>query len=623
MARIDVQDIALLVACSSAFVTLLILFTGRLEASVYLLTLPPVITIGAITFVVATARKSAPSTLPSLPQSVTMALPSIVFIGAAILFWHATATGSRTVPFYIGAGLLGTAVLLQIAFANETDFVPSVLLGQILVLALVVRFAAFATTSGYIGLDTWSHLPAYVAGIVTDGSLESLADSKYLYAPLFHLVITATALLADVSPRVALWLSIGLVVPVMTTLVLYTVATSLLPLRWALFAVALYSFSDHAILWGIYLVPTSLGLVYTLVLLFLLVRIIDNGYSLRSTGLFIAFSLALILTHQVSSVIAAVFIGTALIAQAVPSLTRVLPQTTSANLIWLFIPFVGVLSLLLVITPYSDTGLGFAERTFLFLRETYLTEFGWLNLAIELRAPEGDYGLRPPLSATYMLDASGLLLLFAVGTIGVFAALQRATHSWLALVCVVVVLSVVAIGTPAVGLQNFLPSRWFAFLYVPLVLLCALGVHWGISHINRTTATVALVVFCFLFPSVMALAGPATIDSPTFPEERITYAYTATELTALETISQHTTTQIGADVLTVEVLTRTETASAAIAAPENQDQDVVIYRESYADQPVLFDDVGADVYETTTTERQYCGTRSIAYDNGAALACVS
>lgn len=623
MVRLAVRDIALITALSSALVTLLIVLTGRSEASIYLLTLPPVVAIGALTFIIVTTHKPATSTLPTLPQTVMLAFPSIVFIGAMILFWYATATGSRTVPFYIGAGVLGTGVLLQIAFASETDLVPAVLLGQILVLAFVVRFAAFATTTGYIGLDTWSHLPMYVTGIVTDGSLASLTGSKYLYAPLYHLVITATALLAGVSPRVALWLSIGLVVPLTTTLVLYNIATSLLSLRWALFAVALYSFSAHTILWGIYLVPTSLGLVYTLILLFLLIWIIEEGYSIRSTGLFIVFSFSIIFTHQVSAVIAAIFIGTALITPIGLVLTRTLPHTTSVNLIWLFVPFIGVLSVLLVITPYSDSSLGFAERTFLFLHEAYLTEFGWLNLAIELRAPEGDYGLRPPLSPTYLLDASGLVLLFAGGTIGIFAALQRATQSWLALICLIVGLSTVAIGTPAVGLQNFLPSRWFVFLYIPLVLLCALGIHWGVNRANRTTATVALVVFCLLFPTVMTLAGPATIDSPTFPEERITYTYTHAELTAIETIGHQTTTTIGTDVLTVEVLTRTETASAAIAAPEAQDQEVIIYRESYADQPALFDDVGADVYATTTTEHRYCGTRSITYDNGAALACAT
>ncbi|MFC7007322.1 hypothetical protein [Halalkalicoccus salilacus] len=623
MVRLDARDLALLVALGSALFALLIVATSRSAAPVYLLTLPPVVTGGALTFAAVVARDPADPVRPALPRPVTMTLPSVVLVGALVLSWYATTAGSRTVPFYLGAGLLGTGVLLQIAFVSEDDLSPTVLLGQVLVIALVVRFAALATTAGYIGLDTWSHVPTYVAGIAADGSLESLSESKYYYAPLYHLTVVATVLLADVSPRLALWLSIGLVVPIVTTSLLYVLGTSVLTPRWATFAAALYAFSDHAILWGIYLVPTSLGLVFTLGLLVPLFRIVREGYSARSIVLFVAFSLGLVFTHQVSSVIAATIVGMAVLAQVGPSLARVVPRAGSVNLLWLFVPFVCVLAVLLTITPYTGSSLGFAERTLLFLRETYLAEFGWLNLAIELGAPEADYGLRPLTSPTYLLEASGLLLFAAAGTVGTLVALRRATHVWLTLVCAAGALSVVAIGTPAVGLQNFLPSRWFAFLYVPLALLCALGLQWSVRRIDPATATVALVVFCALFPGVMALAGPATIDSPTFPEERITYSYSRAELAALETISRQTTTPIGTDVLTVEVLTRTETAPAEIAAPEDADQEVLLYRESYADRPALFDDVGADVYETTTTERRYCATRSITYDNGAAHACVA
>lgn len=623
MVRLDTRDIALLVALGSVLFALSIVLTSRSAASVYLLALPPIVAGGALTFAIVTARDPADYGRPTLPRTVVMALPSVVLVGTLVLLWYATIAGSRTVPFYLGAGVLGTGVLLQIAFVDEDDFSPTVLLGQVLVIALVVRFAALATTAGYIGLDTWSHVPTYVAGIVADGSLEALNDSKYYYAPLYHLSVVATVLIADVSPRIALWLSIGLVVPIATTLFLYVLGASLLPPRWAAFAAALYAFSDHAILWGIYLVPTSLGLVFTLGLLVPLLWIVREGYSVRSIVLFVVFSLALVFTHQVSSVIAATIVGMAVLAQVGPSLVHAMPRAGSVNLVWLFVPFVCVLAVLLTITPYSGSSLGFAERTLLFLRETYLAEFGWLNLAIELGAPEADYGLRPLTSPTYLLEASGLLLFAAGATVGTLVAYPRATHAWLTLICVAGVLSVVAIGTPAVGLRNFLPSRWFAFLYVPIALLCALGLRWSVRRIDPTTATTALVAFCVLFPSVMALAGPATIDSPAFPEERVTYSYSETELAALETVSQQTTTPIGTDVLTVEVLTRTGTAPAEIAAPEDADQEVLLYRESYAERPALFDDVGADVYETTTTERRYCATRSITYDNGAAHACVA
>lgn len=204
MGRPDVRDVALLLALGSTLFGLSIVLTSRSAAPVYLLTLPPVVAGGALTFAVVTTRNPADYGRPTLPRPVAMALPSVVLIGTLVLSGYATIAGSRTVPFYLGAGALGTGVLLQIALVDENDFSPTVLLGQVLVIALVVLFAALATTTGYIGLDTWSHVPTYVTGIAADGSLEALSDSKYYYAPLYHLSVVATVLIADVSPRIAL-----------------------------------------------------------------------------------------------------------------------------------------------------------------------------------------------------------------------------------------------------------------------------------------------------------------------------------------------------------------------------------------------------------------------------------
>jgi hypothetical protein len=622
MDRFAARGAGLTVATVGVAATVAIVVFGGSAAPVYLLTLPPIVTAGALAFVVLVAREPTDLGLPTVPRSVAMALPSAVFLGAGVLLAYAVRSGGRTVPFYLGAGLLGTAVLLQITFVDEADLSPAVLLGQVLALALVVRFAALVTTPGYVGLDTWSHVPTHAIGILAEGSLEPLVGNKYYYAPIYHLAVVTTALLADVTPRIALWFSIGLAVPVATTLLIYAAGTTLLSVRWATFAAALYAFSDHAILWGIYPVPTSLGLVFTLGLLVPLLGILRDGYSVRQVVLFGSFLLALVLTHQVSSVIAATIVGAAVVAQAASPLSRIGARVRTVNVVWLFVPFVCVLAALLTVTPYTGTDLGFAERTLSFLTETYADEFGWLDVAIELGVPEADYGLRPLESPTYLLDALGLLLLAGAGTVGALIGLRRPTHAWLALVCAAVALAVVAIGTPSVGLRNFLPSRWFAFLYAPLVLLCARGVEWSVRRADPRTAVAAVVLLCLLFPGAMALSGPATVESPAFPEERLTYAYSSTELAGMEAVARQTRTPIGADVLTVEVLTRTETAPARIAAPEDADQEVLLYRESYPDRPALFDDVGADVYETTTTERRYCEDRSISYDNGAVRACV-
>ncbi|WP_331234431.1 hypothetical protein [Natronorarus salvus] len=611
--------LAVVACCLGASIAVL----GRPGASVYVRTLPPVVVLGTLAYIALEGREPI-SEVPRLPRSVSVTLPSVVLLGSAALLVSGVLAGGRDTGFHLASVLLGSLVLLQVTFVRERDLSVPVLLSQVLALAIAVRLTVLLTTPGYVGLDTWSHMPTYVSGILAEGSLETLEGNKYYFAPLYHLLIVATALAGDLPVRLAAVLSVGLVVPVATTLLTYLLGRTLLTVRWATFAASAFALSGPAVLWGIYPVPTSMGLVLALALFVSLLRIVQVGYRFEELTLFATLFGALVLTHQVSSAVAATIVAAAVLAQLSLVLSRLIARSRPrpVNVLPLFVPFVVVLLAVWTVTPFTGTELSFLDRSLLFLRETLGTEAGWLTPAIELRDPEADYALRPPEDWTYYVEGVGLLALSLLGVLGAFVALGRRAHAPLSVIFAAGALGTVAVVTPALGLENFLPSRWIAFLLAPLSVLAAAGLAWLRPRLSPAPALVLFVALCLVLPGAMVLSTPGTVEDPTF-EERVVFSFSESELAAVETLGERTSTRLGTDFLYAEVFGRTGSAPSDIAAPEGADQEVILYRDAAAERPALYDDVGADIYATTLVEDSYCAERSVAYDSGSVRACVA
>jgi len=197
--------------------------------------------------------------LPTLSKDFRRTLPSLVFLCLAGLVALTVHDGQRSPRFLAVAGLTGTLILLQIAFVRSEGFNRTRVLVQVVALAAVVRFAALYTTPGLIGIDIWTHITGLAGDIMAAESLEGISSNKHYTSPLYHLLVVATALLGDVSLRLGLYLSLGVVMPV-SVLLVFAAANVLVDERWAAFAAMLYSVGDYVIEWGIHLIPTSMGL---------------------------------------------------------------------------------------------------------------------------------------------------------------------------------------------------------------------------------------------------------------------------------------------------------------------------------------------------------------------------
>ncbi|WP_049972917.1 hypothetical protein [Haladaptatus cibarius] len=638
------------------FIIALGLLPLRFFASqIYIQTIPIVLGLGCGLYLLAVRNgRESMDVFPSLSRPVAQLLPSFVFVTTAAMVAVALYSGERSLLFHGLSGFAGTLIVLQILFTDDEDFLPALLLTQILVLAFVIRFMAVYTTPTYIGIDIWTHVADLSQGILDERSLASMEGNKHIAAPLYHVLVASAAMLYDVSLRNALYLSVGIAMP-MIILFVYGATKLLVPARWAVFAAMLYSIGDYVIEWGIHIIPTSHGLLFFAGILYALMRIMELEYNARDFGLLVFLSIAIILTHQVSTFIMLVVLFSGLAAQFILRL-GIFRQTTArrpgvyrkiepVNLAGLLAFDIGLITFMWSFTPYN--GDSFLETVLLYLGQTMRESFGFMNLVNPGDSAAG-IALPPPTFmdnvATYT-ETIGFLVLFGLTVVGCLYVLRRKriSHSVFTLLFATVVMTGFTLGLPLFGIRNFIPQRWFAFLYAPMAILAALGVAYLVYNLNRNVAVATLLVVALIYPGVMVISGHGTLDSPVFEQEQTRLTYTEQEVAAVSTIGTMTGSPDSSNILPRQVL-RTDhpyqtvfaRTGAYPAAPFNvsvdggpTDHPITVYRTYQStgapNYRLVNESENASVPISRTIPREdVCRpSQSVLYNNGDVTMCAN
>jgi hypothetical protein len=604
---------------------------------IYAQTLPPVLALACLIYLAARGEATEEDTL-RMPTWLAHLLPSVVVLGVAGLILHAHVNGGRTQQFYVFASLLGTLVLGQLLFVRDEDLHVGIVLGQVFVLAAVIRWAAVFATPGYIGIDAWIHMEQFTRGVLEAHSIAGMGQTKYLMAPLYHLLVVVTSLFTGLGIRWSLFLSLGLAMPVGVLLV-YTAARYLVAPRWALFATGLFAVAGSVIRWGIHLIPTSLGLLFFAAVLTLVVRLFQVPTRVRDGFVIILFFTAMALTHQVSSFILLVFLLACGVTQWVLKTGVMDPPSGAGRQLGStevepidfggYIVFnAGFLTLTWSLTPYY--GRPFLETAFIFLRDSIGGDLGSVS------GPSGGGGAatQGPTLAQFVVahfDVLGFLLLLFGTTVGSLYALRRGrtNQAVLSLVVAAVVMTGFTLGPPLAGIGTFLSGRWFAFLYAVMAILTAVG----FSHLRRglspTLLMVFLLVFLYVFPMAMIASPKGTVDEPVLETERMQFAFSEEELAAMETIGSSTTEaetgRVYSDFPYVAVYNRVhgERFGGATVPPDGPVQeDEVIYREYQTTGAPLFasGENGARIYRVEQS-RMCPSSYDTVYANGDVTYC--
>ena len=531
------------VAAAVGLVVSIVLFAfGFVVDDILVRGVPLAIGIGCVLYL-ASAQRNATAWEPGR-MGVPLRTPTthLVVIGLAGLVTVAALTGGRGTPFLFLAWAVGSLILAQIVFTPPESLDHRVVLFEIVAFALVVRFAALYTTPGLVGIDIWTHVASFAAAIQREQSLAAISATKYYNAPFYHLLTVVAADVLGTSLRTGLYLILGTTLSLVVVFV-YTAARYVTDVRWALFAAMVFSVADRVIEWGIAIETTSLGLVFFLVVVFLLVRSLYVPIGPIDAVLLVGFASAVTLTHQVSAFITIVLLGTATAAhilsghltgffghERLDERNRYLPAVFAGHLtftaaIWAVTPWEGDTFMSSVLRMWQA---GIGEGTgFLALADPTPTGVG---------GPEAT-GVMANL-ATYV-DNLGLILFLLITILGSLALLRhtRSTGPY-ALVGSIFVMLVFCLGVPLFGFTLHLPERWYPFMYALMAIAGAIGVKYTVTRLPARAVVVGLVVFLLIFPGTMLLAHPATYDDPTFEDQWIKYAYSESEIAAAETFRE-------------------------------------------------------------------------------------
>lgn len=594
---------------------------------VYATTLPVVLGLTSILYLLATRTDPALDyPLPTVSTTTARALEILAFGSIAALFAYGGLVGRRTILFYDGAAIVGTLLFLQILFVRNRDLRPGLVLAEVLALAFAVRFVGLYSYTSYIGIDVWSHI-AYVEGIRAQDSLRAM-NTKYVASPFYHLLVAVTTDFIALPNREALYLSVGVVVTLASGLVYYGARRFIEP-RWALFATALFAISAQVIRWGLHVIPTSLGLAFFIVFITYLTRVLQE-YRARDVGLLVGAIVAITLTHQLSAFVTLVVLTLAFITQLLVKSDWIAPEGEPVNVTGLLAFSAGFITLDWSITPYS--GESFTSVMLLRLRNTLFRSTDMLDVSSSknVSSTAGAEGATLLTKVVAYIDIFGFLAFLFVAGLGAYYILQshNRTHDRLFQVATIGVMSVVVLALPILGVSLFLPGRWYAFMYVPMAIVGALGLRYLVYHLNPRLVVVCLVVFVLVLPGTMLVSGAATIDNPVFDSKQPRYAFTESEVDAVGTIDEMTTEQtppIYTDAPYTAIFQRTDThRTATMQVPRDGRavNELVVYRTYQSEgAPLVADENRTSRLEQVSREQVCPSTRSHIYTSGDVSLC--
>ncbi|MHB9286838.1 hypothetical protein ACKVMT_07330 [Halobacteriales archaeon Cl-PHB] len=638
----------LIAAAFGLLLALLLLPLRFLASQIYIKTVPIVLGVACLLYLLGAYRDSDSQPHPSLPTGVVRSLPGLTLALLAAMVVVAVTAEARTPAFHAVAAVAGVFLCLQILLSDGRDLNAGLVLGQVVLFAALLRFGALYTTPGFIGIDIWTHM-GLTREIVDAGARSAISHDKYFASPLYHLLVGAASMLFDLPLRESLYLTMGLAMPVAVALV-YATANYLVLRRWALLAAMLYAVCDYVVQWSIHLIPTSLGLLFYLGVLYALVRVIRTAPSVRNYVLLVTMSVAVILTHQVSAFIMVVTLAGAIGTQLVLATGLLdLPSEGSfhavrsrnpVNLAGLFVFDLGLITFMWSLTPYK--GDSFLETVFSFFRETLVESAGFLNLAgggaSEGAASGGAAGTTLTETVALYADTLGFLLLLFVTFVGCLYVVnrRRTEQSALTMLVVTAIMLVFVMGLPIFGIRNFIPTRWFAFLYAPMAVLGAIGVRNMAHNLSPRLLLAVLVVFSLAYPGAMLVSSDATVDNPIYEDNRAELSYTEPELTAATAIGDITGSpeinQLRPDQVVFtdhpyQTMIQRRGSHLTDAVQFNGSgpatHDITVYRRGQTEEATYFSVNGSAQILNPDRERVCRPGQNVLYDNGDVVFCTA
>lgn len=480
-------------------------------------------------------------------RNITKVLAIVYLITFFILFINYVPGQSRNLSVHLSQLFLYIVCATSIFLGLNRRFSFSLLI----VTGLIHRLSLYWASASQIGLDALFH-SRMVESLVEIGSLQPLINNKYYYAPFQHIFVAAGELLFGSSTRVGgMVLVIGICLVTCTSI--YAVSARIFTGTVGLTATYFAFVSDYFTDWAVQVTPTTMGYIFFTTTLLILVLIVDN-YRARYVLLFVGMVGSQTLTHQISTLatvlLIVAFLGGWSIYRGQYTDISLAARTT----IW-----AGFILLLdWIVTRRRGPAGDFPP----FLTEMIQNFVATAEVAEETggRPTPPSIGLGLAGSETLsLLQVSGFIIMFSLaagGTIQALRSNKRQSSYIFGIGAVIAGIGLMLFPAPALGINFFLPNRWFLFFYIPVSIAAgymAVYLHSIIREITppskKTVITLGfIIVLISPYTALMTLAFPGANDGPVFDDSP--GAYRLTTEPGEDALYQHTASYASSDDIT-------------------------------------------------------------------------
>jgi len=449
----------------------------------------------------------------------------------------------RPLIYFILTSFSVAAVAANILSCN-TRSQTWVLLLEILLVAFSLRYGLLYELPGFYGNDPWGHA-VFIKAWLNQGHILAVYNpydpsdyAGYANFPFLHLIVMAMQLVVAPDPKDSLFLSIGLIY-IVGALFVFLLGQYLVNTKVGLLSALLVSISQFHIIWGAYLIPTTLGLVLFSMLVWLVLK---NKLNIPYVLIIIIMSFSIILTHTVSSFIVAVVLVLFLAA------TRVFKWQYTTGVEKVYIGPVFVLLFTISMLARWFFGNYYSTRTFF---EAMGTKFVYsLNMDIQFMGASFQESVTP----LGPLNRIGFLLLISFTVIGILFWLSPKVinNKKAAIIAGTLGLSIATFALPLFNIDNMLPGRWLAFIAITGSAIAAEGI-FALSRLVKggVAKSLIMVFIVFIFTAFVINSHNINTRTPFYGEEYmrdpIRYAFTDGEMRAVETITKVYDGQIATD----------------------------------------------------------------------------
>lgn len=506
---------------------IVILLLNLVYSNAYLISMGPLLVAACLLYLLFRRRLSP--VWESLKHSRRLCdLAGIVFwlcFGLSI-FSLSTESLHRPAVYFILTAVAAAMIAVQILTGHRKGTMY-LIIAEILLVSLSVRASAYFVLPTLPGSDTWVHqayaqlfeAQGYV--VAREGLIPPLSE-YYLHFPITHIGAIVSKYVTGVDLKVATFFMLSLPL-LLSSVFVFLIGRTLANAKVGLLAMLLVSVSDFHIAWSVQPIPTTLGVTFFTIVVYLLLVRKGPGTAGPMALAAVMLVLVLVMTHSLSSFatfcfVAALLVGAYLYRVArrrevdhdwrPVSVTMVVLFASAMLGYWIYVAFMA------------------PDASFF---ETMVDGVYWQYTV----AGYGMYG-KPISGAGQIVNFAGFLILLFFGIVGILLWCSREHLSRMrtAFLTALVFTVTVPFATSAFGITILVPARWLVFGYVALSVVAAFGAlaiaSRMRSHLLRSAFLVCVV---FLASFLMITDRASNMDSPVYtPELDQRLVYTEAEM---------------------------------------------------------------------------------------------